>query len=84
MRSKLLDSQTLRPWTESDNWSNAKFILFDYLSLALVIGSVVAAMEWLGRSSWSWLASAPLILLTIVLVGALQHRLACLAHEAAH
>ncbi len=67
-----------------DDASNLYFLAREYLCLALVIGIAVIFAEY--RSSWGfprW-TNLPVFGLAIVLVGALQHRLAGLGHESSH
>lgn len=83
-----LDSPELhklvQPLRRPDNTTNWLYIAIDYACLIAVIGGTIAFCtfhrEW-GISSL-WLA--PVVAFAIVLVGALQHRLAGLGHEGAH
>jgi fatty acid desaturase len=79
---ELLDR--LRPLRKLDNVTNLIYLAADYLSLAIIIGAAVAFFEL--RAGWglSWMWTVPAAAFAIVLVGALQHRLAGLGHEAAH
>ena len=58
--------------------------LREYLCLAIVIGGAVLFGEY--REGWglSWFWNVPVFVMAIILVGALQHRLAGLGHEASH
>lgn len=84
MKSKLLDGRSLKKWTDVSNYSNLKYLVGDYLTLALITAPAVYFME--NRAEWglSWLWVAPVVALVVLLVGAVQHRLVCLGHEAAH
>jgi len=55
-----------------------------YLMLALVIGATIGFYRFGAAAGWPILWNIPVTLFAIVAVGALQHHLACLAHEAAH
>jgi fatty acid desaturase len=70
---------------QSDNRTNWWYILRTYLYLAIVIGSAVAAFEFIrttdGVSVW-W--GVPIALAASVCVGAGQHQLSGLAHEGVH
>jgi len=68
----------------SDNWTNWYYLAREYLFLAMVVGGTIALYEWLGPFGWHWLAALPVTLIAILCVGAGQHRLATLTHEAAH
>jgi fatty acid desaturase len=67
-----------------DNLTNLAFIAFEYVSLIGVIASTISFCEY--RASWGfgWGWNVPVLGLAIVLIGALQHRLAGLGHEASH
>jgi fatty acid desaturase len=67
-----------------DNSTNLFYLAADYLVLiAIVVG---ASALCINRVEWgvSWWALAPLMTLAVFLIGACQHRLAGLGHEAAH
>src|SRR5262249_43257049 len=67
-----------------DDRTNLLCLAREYLGIAAVIGVAVAFAEY--RAGWGlpWAANVPVFALAIFLVGALQHRLAGLAHESAH
>jgi fatty acid desaturase len=67
-----------------DNRTNLAYLAFEYACLALVIGGAIGFAE--GRASWGlpWAWDVPVFALAIALVGAIQHRLAGLGHEASH
>jgi fatty acid desaturase len=67
-----------------DNHTNLLYLGLEYLSLALVIGGAVAFSEY--RQAWGlpWSLNVPVFITAIILVGALQHRLAGLGHESSH
>ncbi len=67
-----------------DHATNLGFLAMEYACLAAVIGGAIAFREWRRGAGLPWGWDAPVLALTIVLVGALQHRLAGLGHEAAH
>ena len=58
--------------------------MLEYVSLLLVIGGAVVFAEH--RSAWGleWAWNIPVFVTAIILIGALQHRLAGLGHESAH
>jgi fatty acid desaturase len=64
--------------------TNLGFLAIEYSCLAVVIGGAIAFREWRQGSGLPWAWDIPVLALGIVLVGALQHRLAGLGHEAAH
>ena len=76
--------ETLARLRRSDNATNLRFIAFEYATIALVVGLTVGFAE--SRASWglSWWANVPVFAVAIILMGALQHRLAGLGHEASH
>ncbi|MGO9598557.1 MAG: fatty acid desaturase family protein [Isosphaeraceae bacterium] len=67
-----------------DNITNLICLAIEYVLLAGVIGGAIFFSE--SRAGWglSWGCNVPVFLIAIVLVGALQHRLAGLGHEASH
>ncbi len=67
-----------------DNVTNLLYLAFEYVCLAAVIaGAVVFAQT---RADWglAWGWNVPVFAVAITLVGAIQHRLAGLGHEASH
>ena len=67
-----------------DNFTNLLYLVFEYACLTtLVAGAVVFAES---RAAWGlpWRWNIPVFATAIVLVGAIQHRLAGLGHEASH
>jgi fatty acid desaturase len=67
-----------------DNLHNWLYIAREYLFLATVIGLAVAFHSY--RQVWElgWAWNIPVTLLAIVLIGAGQHRLTNIGHEASH
>lgn len=76
--------EKLQELRQTDNVSNLYYLIRTYAYLALVIGGTVAFYHL--REGWglAWAWNVPVTLLAIVLVGAGQHQLTGLAHEAAH
>ncbi|MBX6313245.1 MAG: fatty acid desaturase [Isosphaeraceae bacterium] len=67
-----------------DNRTNWLYLAREYLFLLGVIGLTIAFYQF--RASWglSWAWTVPVTVAAIVLVGAGQHRLTTLGHEASH
>lgn len=67
-----------------DNVTNLLYLAREYACLILIIGGAVVFAE--SRAGWglSWWWNVPTFALAIILVGALQHRLAGLGHESSH
>jgi fatty acid desaturase len=67
-----------------DNVRNLFYLLFEYTCLASVVAAAVVFAEY--RAVWGlpWHWNIPVFATAIVLVGAIQHRLAGLGHEASH
>ena len=74
----------LRVLRRVDNRTNLGYLAIDYACLIAVIGSSIGFAE--NRAAWGvpWGWNVPVFGIAIVLVGALQHRLSGLAHEASH
>jgi fatty acid desaturase len=70
--------QQLRP---TDNFTNIYYLVRTYLFFVLVIGSTI----WFYHENvWGWWWNVPVTLFAVILVGAGQHQLTGLAHEASH
>ncbi len=67
-----------------DNHTNLFYLALEYLSLALVIGGAIVFAE--SRHTWglSWFWNVPVFAIAMILIGAIQHRLAGLGHESSH
>src|SRR5262245_55953795 len=74
----------LQDLRQTDNWHNWFYLIRTYVLLAAVIGSTIWFYHWTRAASLSVFWNVPVFLVAIVLVGALQHHLANLAHEAVH
>jgi fatty acid desaturase len=74
----------LQELRQTDNVTNWYYIVRTYLLLALVIGGAIWFYHFTraGNASLWW--NVPVFAVAIALVGALQHHLANLAHEAVH
>src|SRR4051812_23129480 len=85
--ASLADKDFLRRVNELravDNVTNWFYLAREYLFLAVVVGSAVWLLESIlaGQIHWAW--AVPGLLIANLCVGAGQHRLATLTHEAAH
>jgi fatty acid desaturase len=67
-----------------DNHTNLLCLAREYACLAVVISGAIYFAEY--RSAWAlaWGWNVPAFAIAIILVGAIQHRLAGLGHEASH
>jgi fatty acid desaturase len=68
----------------TDNTTNIHYLVRTYLYFALVIGGTLAFYHLQVTHAWCWAWNIPVTLLAIVLIGAGQHQLSSLSHEAAH
>jgi fatty acid desaturase len=68
----------------TDNLTNWYYVVRTYVYLALVIGGAIWFDQWRMDAGWSWLASVPVFVVAIILIGAGQHQLSGLAHEGVH
>jgi fatty acid desaturase len=68
----------------ADDFTNLGWLAWEYACLAALIGGAIAFAEC--RAAWGlpWAWNVPVFAAAIVLVGAIQHRLAGLGHEASH
>jgi fatty acid desaturase len=68
----------------TDDVTNWFYLVREYLFLGLVLGLTIAFYEY--REGWglAWAWNVPITVLAVVLVGAGQHRISTLAHEASH
>jgi fatty acid desaturase len=76
--------EALQRLRRTDNVTNLYYLARTYAYLALVLGGTVWAYHARAAAGLSWWWDVPVTLLAIVLVGAGQHQLAGLGHEAAH
>jgi fatty acid desaturase len=67
-----------------DNHTNLLFLAREYLSLIMMIGGTIIFAEYRGAAGISWFWNVPVFVIAIVLIGAVQHRLAGLGHESSH
>jgi fatty acid desaturase len=74
----------LQELRQTDNYRNWYYLLRTYALLFVVVGSAVWFYHWTRAGGAFLLWNVPVIFIAIVMVGALQHHLANLAHEAVH
>jgi fatty acid desaturase len=67
-----------------DNYTNWFYLAREYLWLTATVVSTIAYYEYAAASGLGWIWYLPVTALAIVLIGAGQHRLATLGHEACH
>jgi fatty acid desaturase len=67
-----------------DHATNLGFLALEYACLAAVIGGTAWFRTWRSAGGYAWGWDVPVVALAVVLVGAIQHRLAGLGHESAH
>lgn len=81
--------EKLQELRRTDNTTNVYYFVRIYLYFALVIGAALWFFHFPAASAdhpgaWSWWWNVPVAFVAIVLIGAGQHQLTALAHEAAH
>lgn len=76
--------QRLQRLRQTDNVTNLLYLARVYVFLTLVLAGAIVFCEH--RASWglAWAWNVPVFALAVVLVGAGQHQLTALAHEASH
>ena len=67
-----------------DNVTNWFYLAREYLFLGLTIGLTIAFYQNWADWGLGWAWNLPVTLLAITLIGAMQHRLTTLGHEASH
>ncbi len=74
----------LQQLRQPDNTTNWYYILRAYVLLALVVGGTL--WFYAQRETWglAWAWNIPITIVTILVVGAIQHQLSAIAHEAVH
>src|SRR5437868_6317769 len=74
----------LQRFRKPDNLTNWYYLLRSYVLLAAVIG--VSVFFFTQREEWGlhWAWNVPVAVVAVVLIGAGQHQLTVLAHEASH
>src|SRR5947199_3450806 len=76
--------QKMQDLRRTDNYSNIWYLLRTYLYLSAVIGGTIWFYYFVAAAGLSLWWSVPVTVVAIILVGAGQHQLTALAHEAAH
>jgi fatty acid desaturase len=68
----------------TDNITNWFYLAREYLFLGTVIGLTIVFYHYRSQAQIAWLWNVPVTLLAVALIGAGQHRLITLGHEASH
>ena len=76
--------EILQDLRRTDNFTNIFYFVRIYLYFTIVIGGTIWFYHENAALGWGWWWNIPVTLLAIVLVGAGQHQLTGLAHEASH
>jgi len=76
--------ERLQELRQADNYSNIWYFVRLYVYFAAVIGGTLWFYQTQAAEGWNWWWNVPVTLLAIVFIGAGQHQLTALAHEAAH
>jgi fatty acid desaturase len=76
--------ETLQRLRRTDNFTNLYYLARTYGLLAVVICGTIWFYHYQGSHGLSWWWNVPMVLFAVVVVGAGQHQLAGLAHEASH
>jgi fatty acid desaturase len=74
----------LRRLRRVDNLTNLGYIAGEYICLAIVMATAILFAESRASFGLAWTWNLPVFGLAVVLIGAIQHRLAGLGHEAGH
>src|SRR5262249_25147544 len=76
--------EKLQELRRTDNYTNLVYLAQTWLFLVIVIGATVAFYVYRETAGWSFWWNVPVTILAILAVGAGQHQLTGLTHEAAH
>jgi fatty acid desaturase len=76
--------ERLQQLRRTDNYTNIYYLVRTYVFFALVIGGAVAFDLYRPALGLGWAWNIPVAVVAILLVGAGQHQLSGLAHEAVH
>jgi fatty acid desaturase len=76
--------QKLQELRQTDNVTNWWYMLRTYLFLAAVIGGTLWFYHARAARDWAWAWNVPVTIVAVVLIGAGQHQLTGLSHEASH
>ncbi len=76
--------QKLQHLRQTDNFTNFYYLLRTYTLLAATLGGAVWFSVHRETAGWPFWTNVPVFTLAIVIVGALQHHLSNLGHEASH
>jgi fatty acid desaturase len=74
----------LQELRQTDNYRNWYYLARTYGMLLLVVGGAIGFYQYTRDAGLSLAWNVPVFVVAVVLVGALQHHLANLAHEAVH
>jgi fatty acid desaturase len=74
----------IKSFCVADNWTNAWYLVRTWLYLFAVMGTAMYLFTVIDDNDYPWLWNVPVALIAIALVGAGQHQLTGLAHEASH
>lgn len=76
--------QQLQELRRTDNFTNVLYLLRTWACLGLVIASTLWFYHAQASQGWNWWWNLPVTAIAIVLIGAGQHQLTGLTHEASH
>lgn len=84
VKTKLLDSPTLRQWTAVHAGRNLLWLFLDYVTAAVII--TLTVYFWHNREAWGLHFATSVIvgIVAVILVGCTQHRIGLMGHEASH
>jgi len=80
----LLDAPTLRTFTTLLPGRNLTHVLLDYLCIVLLHGAAIFVFEHWRNWGWSAWVLFPVVAITVLLTGAIIHRIALIGHESSH
>lgn len=74
----------INPLRATDNVTNLGYLALDYLTLAVILAATLTFLVNRASWGWAWAWNVPVVIAAVFLIGAVQHRLAGMAHEGSH
>lgn len=83
-RAGQISSAEMEALKSRDNWTNWRYLALNWLVIAGTLTLALLAENAILGAGYSWLAVLPIVVLTIIVMGASQHQLGGAIHEGTH